>query len=323
MRRNLSARQRLTLKMRELSVRSLLISHLAMLIVFCLFVLIGYSASLTVLHVFSGAELSDLHQRLKSDELFRDIEAASALSLSAVAAGWLAARTSNTRPLIHGAVSCGAFFLLFLYGTVHDLFNFPGIDLFRHRPLLRVSELALPLFGIIGASILLLRRRMPNREKISNESLRSIPGDLPSDDLFGDSGIAWRWLVRLIWSGSIATFEALEVLRYWSGKTYRPLFALFVAAICAFLIWLVASGFRDRRQRREARAERAASEQSPSPLHGAANGLVLALFGLTFYVGYVDHQHAPVPTFLWVVVALNIVALLLLRRALKWRYPYV
>jgi threonine/homoserine/homoserine lactone efflux protein len=130
-------------------------------------------------------------------------------------------------------------------------------------------------------------------------------------------------LVRLIWLGSIATFEALEVLRYWSGKTYRPFFALFVAAICAFLIWLVACVFRDRRQWREARIERAASGQSQSPLHKAANGLVLVLFGLTFYIGYIDHQHAQIPSFLWVVVALNIVALLLLRRALKWRYPYV
>jgi hypothetical protein len=302
--------------MRELSVRSLLISHLAMFIVLCLFVIIGYGASLTVLHVFSGSELSDLHQRLKSDELFQDIQSASALSLSAVAAGWLAARTSNTRPFIHGALSCAAFFLLFLCGTVYDLFHLPGIDLFRHRPLLRVSELALPLFGMIGASILLLSRRMPSRETSSNESLSSIP-----DDLLGDLGpIAWKWSVRLIWLGSIATFETLEVLRYWSGKTYRPFFALFAAAFCAFLIWLIVRGFRDRRERR---SERAASGQLQSPLHKATNGLVLVLFGLTFYIGYIDHQHAPIPSFLWVVAALNIVALLLLRRALKWRYPYV
>jgi hypothetical protein len=303
--------------MRELSVRSLLISHLAMFTVFCLFVIIGHGVSLTVLHVFSGAELSDLHQRLKSDELFQDIESASALSLSAVAAGWLAARMSNARPFTHGGLSCAAFFLLFLCGTVHDLFHFAGIDLFRHRPLLRVSELALPLFGMIGASILLLSRRTPSREKISNES----PGSIP-DDLLGDLGpIAWKWLVRLIWLGSIAIFETLEVLRYWSGKTYRPFFALFVAAICAFLIWLVANAFRDRRHWRESRAGRAG--QLLSPLHKAANGLVLVLFGLTFYIGHVGQQHAPIPSFLWIAVAFNIVALLLLRRSLKWRDPYV
>jgi hypothetical protein len=179
---------------------------------------------------------------------------------------------------------------------------------------MNASELALPLFGMIGASILLLSRRMPNREKSSNES----PGSIP-DDLLGDLGpIAWKWLVRLIWLGSIAAFETLELLRYWSGKTYRPFFALCVAAIFAFLIWLTASGFRDMRQRREARA----SGQLQSPLHKAANGLVLVLFGLTFFIVYINHQQAPIPSFLWIVVTLNIVSLLWLRRALKWRYPY-
>jgi hypothetical protein len=70
----------MTLNMRELSVRSLLTSHLAMFILFCILVLFGHSLSLAVLHVFSGEELSDLHQRLKSDELFQDIESASALT---------------------------------------------------------------------------------------------------------------------------------------------------------------------------------------------------------------------------------------------------
>jgi hypothetical protein len=275
--------------MRELSVRSLLISHLAMFIVLCLLVIIGHGAILTALHLFTGEELSDLHQRLRSDELFQDIESASALSLSAVVAGWLAARTSDTRPFIHGAISCAAFFLFFLCGTVYDLLHLPGIDLFGHRPLLKVSELALPLFGIIGASILLLSRRMPSREKSSHESTGSMPDDLP-----GDLGIAWKWFVRLIWLGSIATFETLEIIRYWSGKTYRPFSALFVAAICAFLIWLVARGVRDRREKS---AERAASGQLQSPLHKAANGLVLVLFGLAVCIGYIDHQHAPIPTF--------------------------
>ncbi len=123
--------------MRDLSGRSLLISHLAMFIVLCLLIIIGHGAILTVLHVFTGAELSDLHQGLKSDELFQDIESASALSLSAVATGWFAARTSSTKPLIHGALSSAAFSLLFLCGAGYDLFQTPGIDLFRHRPLLR------------------------------------------------------------------------------------------------------------------------------------------------------------------------------------------
>jgi hypothetical protein len=59
-----------------------------------------------------------------------------------------------------------------------------------------------------------------------------------------------------------------------------------------------------------------------SPLHWAANGLVLVLFGFTFYIGHVHRNHSKIPSFLWIVVMLNVVALLLLRRALKWRYPY-
>jgi hypothetical protein len=33
------------------------------------------------------------------------------------------------------------------------------------------------------------------------------------------------------------------------------------------------------------------------------------------------HHHSPVPAFLWFVALAIIVALLFLRRALKWRYP--
>jgi hypothetical protein len=304
--------------MRELSFRSLLISHLAMFIVFCLFLIIGHSASLTVLHVFAGSELSDLHQRLKLDELFQDIESASALSLSAVAAGWLAARTSATRPLIHGALSCAAFFLLFLCGAVYDIIHLPVIDLFRHRPILETSELALPLFGLVGASILLLSRRMPSREKSSNESLGSIP-----DDPIGDFGpIAWKWLVRLIWLGSAATFETLEILRYRSGETYRPFFAVFAAAIVALLIWQVACGFRDIRQQRQVLAERAASGQRPSPLYIAANGLVVILIGLVLFLGHIHRDHPEISSLPWIIVALIIVTLLLVRRTSKWRAPY-
>jgi hypothetical protein len=304
--------------MRELSVRSLLISHLAMCVLFCLFVIIGHGASLTVLHVFTGAELSDLHQRLKSDELFRDIESASALSLSAVAAGWLAARTSNTRPLIHGALSCAAFFLLFLCGTVYGLFRFSGIDVLWHRPLMKVAELALPLFGMLGAAILRLRRRMPGRETRPHESVNSKP-----DNLLGDlDPIAWKWLVRLIWVGSVATFETLELLRYWSGKTYRPFFAVFAAAIVALLIWQVACGFRDILQRRQVLTERAASGQRPSPLYIAAKGLVVILIGLVLFLGHIHRDHAEISSLPWIIVALIIVTLLLVRQTLKWRAPY-
>lgn len=235
----------------EFSVRSLLISQLAMFILLCSFLVVGYSASLIVLHTFSGAELSELHQRLKSDKLFSDVLFASALGLSAAAAGWLAARTSNTRPLLHGALSSAAVFLLFLCVTMYDLFQFREIDLLWSRPLVNVPLLALPLFGVIGASILLLSRRMLGRKGSSHKSLVSIP-----DDLLGDLGpIAWKWLVRLIWLFSIVIFQILELYRYRQGETYRPFFGLYAAAIFALVIWFAASRLRDACQRIKARRQ--------------------------------------------------------------------
>jgi hypothetical protein len=160
---------------------------------------------------------------------------------------------------------------------------------------------------------------MPRRERSSHQNVGSKP-----DDLLGDlAPIAWKWLVRLIWLGSVATFQTLEILRYRSGETYRPFFALFAAAIFACVIWLLAYAFRDRRQWRQVRAERAASGQRPSPLYIAANGLVVVLLGLILILGRIHRDHAEIPSLLWIAIAVIMVALLLLRRALKWRDPYV
>jgi hypothetical protein len=84
----------------------------------------------------------------------------------------------------------------------------------------------------------------------------------------------------------------------------------------AFVLWKI-------RSTHDKVAERAASGQLYSPLYKAAQGLVLILFGLTLYIGHIHRNHDEIPYFLWIAVTLNIVALLLLRRALKWRYPYV
>ena len=86
--------------------------------------------------------------------------------------------------------------------------------------------------------------------------------------------------------------------------------------LAALLFWRV-------RSVRDKAAERAASGQLRSPLYIAANGLVLVLLGLVFFIGHIHRDHGEIPLFLWITVALIVVALLLLRRALKWRYPYV
>jgi hypothetical protein len=56
-----------------------------------------------------------------------------------------------------------------------------------------------------------------------------------------------------------------------------------------------------------------------SPLHWVSNALVLLLIALVLYIAHIHHQ-SPVPAFLWFTVFAIIVALLFLRRALKWRY---
>jgi len=57
-----------------------------------------------------------------------------------------------------------------------------------------------------------------------------------------------------------------------------------------------------------------------SPLYWMSNVLALLLVALVLYIAHIHHQ-SPVPAFLWFTVFAIIVALLCLRRALKWRYP--
>jgi hypothetical protein len=48
--------------------------------------------------------------------------------------------------------------------------------------------------------------------------------------------------------------------------------------------------------------------------------LVLLLLALTFLIMKINHQPAHIPNSLWMAVGANVVALLFVRRALKWRY---
>lgn len=69
--------------------------------------------------------------------------------------------------------------------------------------------------------------------------------DLDSEPLLS------KWLVRLIWLGSITFFQALEFHRYLIGQSYRPFFGLFAAVICAAVVWFGVRGYADvNRQRR-------------------------------------------------------------------------
>jgi hypothetical protein len=234
--------------MHGISGRTLVIAHLAGVLVFCLLGVIGYGVVLAILRAFSGVELADLHRDLQSNKLVQEVFSASIMSLSAIAAGRIAAKISNTKPLTHGVLSVGVFSLFFLCGLVYDIFEFPKhITLFFKSPE-HLSELTLPLFGAIGAATLMVGRRESSDER--SVSMRE------DNDLLGDlEPIAWKWLVRLIWLSSIVTFQVIEALRYWNGETYRPFFGLYTSLICALVIWYAAHMFRDVRQRNRARCQ--------------------------------------------------------------------
>jgi hypothetical protein len=89
---------------------------------------------------------------------------------------------------------------------------------------------------------------------------------------------------------------------------------LFVLAFVGLIFWL-------GRRARDNAAERAASGMSADPLYRLASVLVLVLLGLVATI-MVIHRQGHVPGFLFALAGGIAVALLWLRRSLKWRYPY-
>jgi hypothetical protein len=86
----------------------------------------------------------------------------------------------------------------------------------------------------------------------------------------------------------------------------------------AYLI-IVAGCYLFLRYRRARFQERAASGMLTSPLYLTASGLSVLLVGITIYMaGLKDH----VPVGWFAVVGVMVIAILTMRRALKWRYPY-
>lgn len=89
--------------------------------------------------------------------------------------------------------------------------------------------------------------------------------------------------------------------------------------------WIIGLGFLGFCVWRTKRAREQALELAPtgilrSPLYLSANALAVLLLGLVMYMAKINHER-PIPAFLWFAVAAIVVILLILRRALKWRYP--
>ncbi|PDT88386.1 hypothetical protein CO669_20375 [Bradyrhizobium sp. Y36] len=83
--------------------------------------------------------------------------------------------------------------------------------------------------------------------------------------------------------------------------------------VFAFFYWIA-------RRTRERAAEYAATGMQRSPLYWSAVALTMALLGLVLYMVHVSHQ-GPIPWPFWPIVGILTAIILLLRRALKWRYP--
>ena len=90
----------------------------------------------------------------------------------------------------------------------------------------------------------------------------------------------------------------------------------------AWMVTIAILVFLYRRVRRtgERLAECEPTGMLRSPLFYAQTALLLALAGLMFAPGYLPHERWAVVAYL-AALAIVIAALLLVRRALKWRYP--
>jgi len=85
------------------------------------------------------------------------------------------------------------------------------------------------------------------------------------------------------------------------------------AAFFAFLFWRV-------RRAREDAAERMTSGEGRSPLYWTGIALAMSVLALSMYMAHI--RPSGIPPVLWLVAIALFVAALLVRRALKWRYPH-
>jgi hypothetical protein len=90
---------------------------------------------------------------------------------------------------------------------------------------------------------------------------------------------------------------------------------LIACAWFAFLLWRV-------RRARENAAEHLASGLARDPLYWVGNTMALALLGLAMYMAHEHLGFAGVGRWFWAAALTLIIAILLVRRTLKWRYPY-
>lgn len=85
------------------------------------------------------------------------------------------------------------------------------------------------------------------------------------------------------------------------------------AAFFAFLFWRI-------RRAHEGAAELMSSGEGRSPLFWTGAVLAMSVLGLSMYMAQLEPSE--IPWILWLLAIALFVATLLVRRALKWRYPH-
>jgi hypothetical protein len=99
-----------------------------------------------------------------------------------------------------------------------------------------------------------------------------------------------------------------------------PQEARMVLAICvgfAAFIWLTLTSARRRERVEIART----TGMIRSPLYRAQMALQVTLLALMIWAGYAQKGGGWLPLFLLGALVANVIAVLLVRRSLKWRYP--
>jgi hypothetical protein len=86
---------------------------------------------------------------------------------------------------------------------------------------------------------------------------------------------------------------------------------IIILAFLGFFWWLA-------RRSGERTSELAATGILRSPLYWTSNALIVVLIALVLYM---IRFPSAIPAYVWFAVLANVVALLVLRRALRWRYP--
>lgn len=126
-----------------------------------------------------------------------------------------------------------------------------------------------------------------------------------------------RKAIELGFGAAAQKSAQFELSRQGNPKTFaiKEVMSWIIALTICGLFWLLAKRAHGRS------TELAATGLYRSPLFILANALAVVLLGLVLYVAQ-THHGSPISPLVWIAIFAIIAALLVMRRALKWRYPF-